>query len=308
MESHPAIALLLSAALAAPAAQAAEKRVAPELRTILVEESYRPQGAARRGDTVLDLAENAAYQLRKARKVLTDAGVWSTGTERPKDHWTSVEAYLGRLESTYKTSVYPGLDELGLALVRSRETTVNIDIQLKERELFAKLDTPDGPQSSKGFGPENPLGLRPSKQALQSLRARREQSEAPLLKATTLLERGLAQLKDPAAKALGLNWYMEDLIVEAHQSLLRAAEAALVVANTEQEIIRKGGPCWRAIDALEAYGGPSGKGSFSAERRDKAVELSNAAKRVNVENEYRFAVRPEEARTWDYILETFAKL
>ncbi|HVE14514.1 MAG TPA: hypothetical protein VNI01_14035, partial [Elusimicrobiota bacterium] len=214
---------------------------------------------------------------------------------------------LARVEAAYKGSVFPGLDALGVGLIRTRETTVNTDIQLKERELFAKLDKDGGPKSAMGLGPENPLGLRPAKQSLASLTARRQAGVASLLQAEELLDRAMAKLKDvPAAPSR--YWYLADLVTEAQDAVRQAAEKGLAVAKAEEAVARDKGACWEAIRALEAYGGAEGKGSFDDASRLNAINLSNAAKRKHVENEYQYASRVEEARTWDYMLDLFAKL
>lgn len=275
----------------------------PEIRSLLLLEAERPKEAPRPGETVWDLAEQAAYRARKARQILEDAQAWSTGIDRPAEEWARAKERMARLEKIHRDYVWKGLHALGDSLLKLRAVATSTDLLLKEREMHALHGSPAGSY------PDDPKVLSPNAESVAAPRMWREEAESSAVKAEELLEKGLKALSaGPRHKPPSSVDYLHDMLAEAEESVERAAAKALELSRTQYALSRKKGPFWKSVAALEAYGGRDGKGPYRDEALAAAVRASEDAKRLLVVAEYTSASRIEEMRTLQYLLDRFGRL
>src|SRR5205814_578716 len=103
----------------------------------------------------------------------------------------------------------------------------DVDLAIKERELYAKIGLPDGPRPSMGFDP-NVANIR-------GLRLRREQCEGYSAKGEEQIEKALSRLRHRGKKEdFPFPDYLNDLVSEAEETLEKAAARALDVAKGQE--------------------------------------------------------------------------
>lgn len=293
----------LRAQTAPYAGSPAKPAARPEIGSLLLLEAERPKEAPKPGETVWDLAERAAYQARKTRRILEDAEDWSTGIDRPAEEWARARKRMERLEKTYRDYVWKGLDALADSLLHLRAVATATDLLLKEREMHALHGSPAGEY------PRDPKVLSPNKESVAALHVWRQEAESSAAKAEELLEKGLGALKKrPRYSSPSSADYLHDILNEAEESVEAAAAKALALSRLQYDLSRKQGAFWTATRALEAYGGRDGKGTYEDKDLFSAVKAAEAAKRRLVVAEYTSAGRIEEMRTLNYLLDRFAKL